>query len=69
MLVYFIMTENKDQEMVNENQTNKSTIHKYFLMVLIVIANITWGVNTSLLAPFYPKVAEEKGATPSQVKL
>ena len=63
------MTENEDQEMVKENQTNMSTIHKYLLMVLIVIANITWGINISLLAPFYPKVAEEKGATPSQVKL
>ena len=63
------MTKNDDQEEVDENATNISTIQKYLLMVLIAIANISCGINTSLLAPFYPKVAEEKGATPSQVKL
>ena len=63
------MTKNDDQEVADENKINMSTIQKYLLMVLIVIGNISWGINTSLLAPFYPKVAEEKGATPSQVKL
>jgi hypothetical protein len=39
-------------------------------MTLIpVSAYIVWGVLTSLLPPFYTKVADTKGATPSQVKL
>ena len=36
-------------------------------MAMIAVVSIVWGANTSLPAPFYPKMAEEKGATPSQV--
>jgi hypothetical protein len=30
-------------------------------------AYIVWGLMVSILPPFYPKEAEKKGATPSQV--
>ena len=50
-----------------EKQELLSTTKSYLLMVMIAVVNIVWGANTSLPAPFYPKIAEEKGATPSQV--
>ena len=41
---------------------------KFLLIVLIVVADINWGANTQLPAPFYPKLAEKRGASPSQVE-
>ena len=41
---------------------------KCLLIVLIVVADINWGANTQLPAPFYPKLAEKRGASPSQVE-
>ena len=51
----------------DEKQELVSVKKSYFLMAMIAIVNIVWGANTSLPAPFYPKIAEEKGATPTQV--
>ena len=60
------MTKSYDKEF-DEKQELVSTTKSYLLMAMIAVVSIVWGANTSLPAPFYPKMAEEKGATPSQV--
>ena len=60
------MTKSSDKEF-DEKQELVSTTKSYLLMAMIAVVNIVWGANTSLPAPFYPKIAEEKGATPTQV--
>ena len=60
------MTKSYDKEF-DEKQELVSTSKNYLLMAMIAVVSIVWGANTSLPAPFYPKMAEEKGATPSQV--
>lgn len=40
-----------------------------FLAISIAFAFTIWGAIVSLPPSFYPSEAEEKGATPSQVKL
>ena len=60
------MTKSYDKEF-DEKQELVSTSKNYLLMAMIAVVCIVWGANTSLPAPFYPKMAEEKGATPSQV--
>ena len=60
------MTKSYNKEFC-EKQELVSVKKSYFSMAMIAVVNIVWGANTSLPAPFYPKLAEEKGATPSQV--
>ena len=50
-----------------ENRAIMSGKKKLVLIVLLVIAYLVWGSIISLQPPFYPKEAEAKGATPSQV--
>ena len=51
----------------NDEENIMSAKKKVVLIVLLVIAYLVWGSIISLQPPFYPKEAEAKGVTPSQV--
>ena len=50
-----------------QNGAIVSAQKKLVLIILLVIAYLVWGSMISILPPVYPKEAEAKGATPSQV--
>ena len=43
--------------------------HIIALAIFEGVAYLVWGLMLSLQPPFYPKEAEAKGATPSQVEV
>ena len=53
----------------NYNCMPLSRLHTLALAVCIGGLYLVWGVMFSIQPPFYPKEAEAKGATPSQVTM
>ncbi|XP_015916843.1 MFS-type transporter SLC18B1 [Parasteatoda tepidariorum] len=61
--------EYSSQEIEKPAQTSPRAYKKMYIIISLVYANFWMAASVSLQAPFFPKEAESKGATPTQYGL